>query len=270
MKILDSSRPKNTIFIEGLVGLGSVAQIAAEALIKQKKAIKLAEFYSPYLGNIAITPEPGKIELPNYELYWFREDGQDYLVLFTRFWQPRDEKGNFLFNYEVFQFIAKLYKPSLVVTLGGLVTGQQQEVPLSQPGSEEQRQEEGTGSEPRRYYIFTNNEIQELVKQRLGTDELALAPQFLQVSGAAGLFQGFAKLLGIPGFCILVEVRDVVIDIYAAKYLILELSKALNLKVDLSEIEKRIEEQEEVLKEVKQKTEEILRKIQSKQTKYRI
>jgi proteasome assembly chaperone (PAC2) family protein len=175
-----------------------------------------------------------------------------------------------VFNYEVFKFVVKNYKPRLVVTIGGLISNQQQEFGLPQVQESSQEQVQVSQEEPKRYYIFTNNEIQEKIKQRIGETNLNLAPQFLQVSGAAGLFQGFAKLLGIPGFCILVEVRDAVVDIYAAKYLIIELSKALNLKMDLSEIEKKIEEQEEILKEVKEKTEEILKKIQSKQTKYRI
>ncbi|NPA85826.1 MAG: hypothetical protein GXO42_00230 [bacterium] len=254
VKRLEKHKPKDVILLEGLVGLGSVAQLTAETIIKQKGAVKLAEFYSPYLGHIVLTTRPGYAELPRYDLYWFSHENTDYLVLYTQFWQPKNDLGNFLLNYEVFDYIRKVYKPKFVLTMGGLIIKE----------TREEKEEEQV------YYIFTSEEAKNFMEQRLGQTIENLTPQYLQVAGAAGLFLGFAQLHNIPGACILVEVRDPVLDIYAVKKLTEEVNRIFNLGLNMKEIEEKIKEQEELLKEIKEKTEEILRRIKPQQDKYRI
>jgi len=65
-----SEKPKlnDPILIEGLPGIGFVANITALHLIKELKAVRFAQIFSSAFQDFAITAEDGSARTPTNEL----------------------------------------------------------------------------------------------------------------------------------------------------------------------------------------------------------
>ncbi len=74
-----SERPKlnNPILIEGLPGIGFVANIAALHLIKELKAKLFARIFSSSFQDFAVTTGDGGARSPINELYYVKREGAE-------------------------------------------------------------------------------------------------------------------------------------------------------------------------------------------------
>ena len=242
---------KNSIVIQGVHGIGRVGQLAVSYILRQKEPKKLLEFYSGYMGNFLLLTDRGRAVLPSYEVYHFKDNDQDYIIIYSDApFQAFPEKGNFELAYLIFQEIYKRYKPSLIVTMGGIMVGQEEE--------------------PENVYYLTNsNDLDKRLKD-LKIESLSPSPRTMQVVGFTGVLHGLATIYEIESVCFLAEVLYEIGDMKATKRVLEVLNKLFDFKLNMKEIEEELKREEEELQKILTKTEEILKKIKSTRDSYRI
>ena len=82
INITEKPQLNDPVLIEGLPGIGFVANIAALHLIKELKAVRFAQIFSSSFQDFAITTEDGGARSPTNELYYAKhpEGGRDMII----------------------------------------------------------------------------------------------------------------------------------------------------------------------------------------------
>lgn len=129
MKITEIKKitSKNGILFEGLPGIGNVGKIAADYLVEQLKAKKIASIKSNKFPNLVIINEENLIDMPELELYHKKILNKDYFFLLGDF-QPSTEEG----SYELSELLIDYCKNNeikQIVTLGGIGLEMPPEIP---------------------------------------------------------------------------------------------------------------------------------------------
>jgi len=219
---------KKPVLIEGLPGLGMVGRIATRYLIKQLKAKKLAELYSPHFPYYVLVNKKGSARLLRGEFYfWKNETKENDLILLTGDHQAQTIEG----QYEVASCIldfAKKYGVKIAVTIGGY-----------------RKEAEET---PKVIAVSTNPE---LLNRALQAEAVA-SPAGNPIVGTAGLLLGMARFRNIDALCLLGETCGYLRDPRAAKSVLSVLQKILDLKVDLSGLEGEIEKSDEIIEKMRE------------------
>ncbi|MEM1550765.1 MAG: PAC2 family protein [Candidatus Bathyarchaeia archaeon] len=208
---------KNPILIEGLPGLGMVGRIAVKYLIKHLKARKIAELYSPHFAYyVIVDSDNGSVTLLKNEFYyWKNEYGNHDLILLTGDSQAQTIDG----QYEVAETILKYAKKKnvkLIITIGGY-----------------RKEVVGTPS------VFASATDLEVLKRALEAGSVS-SPAGNPIVGIAGLLLGLAKLKGISGACLLSETPGYMPDPRAAKSALTIISRMLDLRLDLTDLDREI------------------------------
>jgi len=209
-----SEKPQlnNPILIEGLPGIGFVANIAALHLINELKAVRFAQIVSSSFQDFAVTTEDGSTRSPINELYYVkREDGGRDLIIWYGNTQALTTFGQYELCGKVLEMVQEL-GCNFVVSIGGFKKDEAQPVPG----------------------IYSTATDLETMKTAL---DLGTKVMVGHVFGIAGLSVGIAKLRGMKGFSLLVDTPGMNPDVNAARYALMMLSKFLNLTVDLSRLE---------------------------------
>jgi uncharacterized protein (TIGR00162 family) len=222
---------KNPVLIEGLPGLGMVGRIAAKYLIKQLKAEKLAELYSPHFPYYVIVNKKGNIRLLRGEFYfWKNEKGENDLIILTGDSQAQTIEGQYEVSDRILEFAEK-HGVKTILTMGGF-----------------RKEAKGT---PKVMAVSTNPK---LLRKAIRAGAIASSAGN-PIVGTAGLLLGLAKFRNIHAICLLGETRGYMPDPKAAKSVLNVLQKALDIKVDLSGLDKEIEKAKEIMEKM-QKIEE--------------
>jgi uncharacterized protein (TIGR00162 family) len=210
------------VLIEGLPGIGFVANIAALHLIQELKAKLFAKIHSSSFQDFAITGEKGKARSPINELYYYKGKGneRDLIILYGNT-QALTTFGQYELCGRVLD-IAEQQKCSCIITLGGL------------------RKEE-VKNPPELYCAATDAET---LQQALNLGAKILGGQ---IFGVAGLLIGLSKLRGIPGFCLLAETQGYYPDANAAREVLKATSRLLNLQIDLTRLDMAAESTRSIL-----------------------
>ena len=214
---------KDAVLIEGLPGIGFVANISAIHLIDSLKAEKFGELSSPYFQDLAISAGDGDIRSPVHELYYSKASGsgRDVVILYGNT-QALTVYG----QYELCGRILSLAQDldcKLVICIGGI-------------------KKDKIHDPPRLYCTATDFEtLREIQSHGL---EIFQG----QIYGVAGLLLGLAKLRGVRGFSILVETLGASPDVAAAKVVLASLKKILGLGVDLEGLDKAVDHASGILK----------------------
>ena len=213
-KVDISEKPQlnNPILIEGLPGIGFVANIAALHLINELKAKRFAQVVSSSFQDFAVTIEDGSTRSPINELYYVkREDsGRDLII-----WYGNTQALTTFGQYELCGKILEIAQDlgcNFVVSIGGFKKDEAQAVPG----------------------IYSTATDLETMKTAL---DLGTKVMVGHVFGIAGLSVGLAKLRSMKGFSLLVDTPGMNPDVNAARYALLALGKFLGLQVDLSRLE---------------------------------
>lgn len=207
-KVLFQERPKlrDPVLLEGLPGIGFVANIMALHLVAQLKARRLCEFKSPYFQDLAIVGGEGKLYFPSATLrYASSKDLERDLLILHGSAQPLFPYGQYEFCSTVLD-VAEGLGCRLVLCAGGLPV-------------------EGVPDIPRVYCAATNPSL--LAKLR----ELGVGIAKGRIHGAAGLLMGLAGLRGMEGLCLLAETPGLFPDPSAAMAVLRVVKGLLNLKV---------------------------------------
>jgi len=209
-----SEKPKlnDPILIEGLPGIGFVANIAALHLIKELKAKRFVQIFSSSFQDFAVTTENGGVLSPINELYYAkREDGGRDLIIWYGNTQALTTVGQYELCGKVFD-LAQEFGCRFIISIGGFKKDEAQPVPA----------------------IYSTATDLETMQEAL---DLGTKVMVGHVFGIAGLSIGLARIRDMKGFSLLVDTLGMNPDVNAARYALTALGKYLNLNVDLSKLE---------------------------------
>jgi uncharacterized protein (TIGR00162 family) len=211
------------VLIEGLPGIGFVANIAALHLIQELKAKLFAEIRLSSFQDIAITADGGKVRFPTNEFYYHKggNSGERDLIILYGNTQALTTVGQYELCGRVLE-LAKEVGCRYLITLGGY-----------------RRDEKVTT--PKLYCAASDTET---LKEALGLGAEIMEGQ---IFGIAGLLVGLSKLWNIKGFCLLAETSGLYPDASAAREVLTAISKMLHLKVDLNRLDAAAQTTREIL-----------------------
>jgi len=220
--ITEKPQLKDPILIEGLPGIGFVANIAALHLIKELKAKKFAQIFSSSFQDFAITTEDGGALSPINELYYAkREDSERDLIIWYGNTQALTTIGQYELVGKVLDIVQEL-GCRFVISIGGFKKDEVQPIPA----------------------IYSTATDLETMQQTL---DLGTKVMVGHVFGIAGLSVGLARIRDLKGFSLLVDTLGMNPDVNAARYALIMLCKYLNLKIDLSCLEASCDEIKQML-----------------------
>ncbi|MCW4025517.1 MAG: PAC2 family protein [Candidatus Bathyarchaeota archaeon] len=202
----------NPVLIEGLPGIGFVANIACLHLINELKAKKFAQLFSSSFQDFAVTTEDGSTRSPINELYYVkREEGQQDLII----WYGNTQALTTVGQYELCGKVLELVKDlgcRFVISIGGYK--KDEAVPI--PG------------------LYTTATDEETMQKAL---DLGTKVMVGHVFGIAGLSVGLAQIMEMKGFSLLVDTPGMNPDVTAAKYALTTLGKFLNMEINMAGLE---------------------------------
>jgi uncharacterized protein (TIGR00162 family) len=219
-----SEKPKlnDPILIEGLPGIGFVANIATLHLINELKAKCFVEIVSASFQDFAVTTEGGGTRSPINELYYYkREDGGRDLILWHGNTQALTTFGQYELCGKVLD-IAQELGCRFAVSIGGFKKDEVQTVPA----------------------MYSAATDQETLKEAL---DLGTKVMVGQIFGIAGLLIGLARLRNLKGFALLVDTLGMYPDANAARFALTSLNKYLGLNVDLSKLDATADKTKQIL-----------------------
>lgn len=222
VQIIERPKLRDPLLIEGLPGIGFVANIAALHLINTLRAKKFAEIRSPFFQNLAVLTEKGDIRFPMNELYYHKTENFPHdLIILHGNTQALTTYGQYELCGQILD-VAQEFGCRSVFCIGGL-------------------RSERLASVPELYCAATdpemlNKALSRKIKRIRG-----------HIFGAAGLLIGLARLRGMQGLCLLVETPGSYPDPIAARSALEGLCGILGLKVDLSRLEQSAESTRKVL-----------------------
>jgi uncharacterized protein (TIGR00162 family) len=222
IEIHEKPKLNDPILIEGLPGIGFVANIAALHLITELKAKRFAEIVSASFQDFAVTTETGGARSPVNELYYCkREDGGRDLIIWYGNTQALTTFGQYELVGKVLDIVQEL-GCRFVVSIGGFKRDEVQAVPA----------------------IYSAATDQEAIKEAL---DLGTKVMVGHIFGVAGLLIGLGKLRNLGGFAILVDTLGMYPDANAARHALTTVGKYLNLDVDLSRLDATVDQTKKAL-----------------------
>ncbi|NJE62284.1 proteasome assembly chaperone family protein [Thermococcus sp. 21S7] len=230
---------RDPVFIEGLPGIGLVGKLAAEHLIQELNAVKFADLYSPHFMHQVLIKKNSVVELMKNEFYYWKnpdENGRDIIII-TGDQQvpPTDSPGHFEVVGKMLDFVNE-FGVREIITMGGY------QVPELQ-------------GEPRVLAAVTHEELVEHYQKRLEGCEVEVIwreDEGGAIVGAAGLLLGMGKLRSMYGVSLLGESLGYIVDAKAAKSVLLAVTRILGLELDMTALEERAKETEEILRKVQE------------------
>ena len=212
----------NPILVEGLPGIGNVGKVAVDFLVDELEAKRVMSFTSNTFPHSVFINESNLVEMPVIELYHKKCKKNDVLFLVGDV-QPIDEVSCYEFCSEILK-VFKGYGGREIIALGGIGL---QEVP----------------KKPKVY--LTGNSKGLINKYKKGynvNDQLygVVGP----IVGVSGLLTGMAKEKEIGAVCLLAETfgHPMYLGVKGAREILKIITKRLELKIDLKELDKEIED----------------------------
>ena len=236
IKVLEKVKLKKPILIEGLPGIGNVGRVAAGYLVSEMKMKKFAELYSPYFLPLVIIHQDSVATALKCEFYYYKGRSSDIIVL-TGDTQSISPEGHYEICEKILEFVEKLGVKS-IITLGGFAEGKEV-------------------AEPRVIGAVSNKK---LLKKYDGYGiDFGKEHPIGTIVGASGLLIGLGDMHGMDGLCLMGETLGLpmITDPKAAEKVLQTLTKILNVKIDISKLEKTVKAMEESIK----KTDNIHKKM---------
>jgi len=222
IEIYEKPKLNDPILIEGLPGIGFVANIAALHLINELKAKRFAQIVSASFQDFAVTTETGGARSPINELYYYkREDGGRDLII----WHGNTQALTTFGQYELCGKVLDLAQElgcRFVISVGGFKKDEVQAVPA----------------------IYSAATDQETIKEALNLGTKVMVGH---IFGIAGLLIGLGKLRNLKGFALLVETVGMYPDANATRHALTAVNKYLNLNADLSKLDATAEQTKKIL-----------------------
>jgi uncharacterized protein (TIGR00162 family) len=222
IEIYEKPKLKNPVLIEGLPGIGFIANIAALHLISELKAKLFAEVSSASFQDLAVTTETGGARSPINELYYYKNSGEGRDIII---WYGNTQALTTFGQYELCGRVLDIAQElgcNFLITLGGYKQDEIKETPT----------------------IYCAASDPETLKEALSLGTKVMVGQ---IFGVAGLLIGLGKLRGFRGLSLLVETQGMYPDANGARYAMSALCKYLKLNIDLSRLDAAAEETKKIL-----------------------
>lgn len=223
---------KDPILIEGLPGVGLVAQIVGEHLIEELDAKPFADIYSPDFPHCVLMNSDGTIMAMKNVMYYYQ--GKQDLIFLGGNVQSPNPIGSYTIVEKILDLCEKI-KVKEIITLAGWGIGAYEK--------------------PKIYAVSNNAKILERLSKY---DVEPTGFEGNSILGVAGLLLGLGKLRNIDGYCLLGTTPGDIVDPRAAEAVLKVLLQILDLDVDLSELEKRAKKTEKMLKTVQGQAEQLM------------
>ncbi|HEV2390608.1 MAG TPA: PAC2 family protein [Nitrososphaerales archaeon] len=228
---VSSPSPVKPVLVCGLPGSGYVGKLAADYLVTVFKATKVAEFHSTsFPPHVNVSEEGVAVRLKG-ELHHAQTGQKNDLLVFTADAQPTTSEGEYGLADAVLKEAKKLHS-ELVFSLAAYVTGT----------FVKERRVFGTATSAELLPRLSQNGVQ--IMREGG------------ISGMNGVIVGMAKLHGMEGASLLGETAGYLLDPAASHAVLESLSQILDLKVDLTSIEERAKEAQQIFSQVQRMTEQ--------------
>lgn len=231
VRLLTSPTPSNPVLVCGLPGSGFVGKLAADYLVTVFKAKKVAEFYAASFPPHVNIDENGLAIRLRGELFHAETGQENDILVFTADAQPTTSAGEYELAEAVLKEAKKLHA-KLVFSLGAYVTG----------SFVKERRVHGTATSAGVLPRLSKNGVQIM---RDGG-----------ITGMNGVIVGMASLHGMEGVSLLGETSGYLVDPAASHSVLESLSKILGVRIDMTSIEERAKEAQQVLSQVQRMTEQ--------------
>jgi len=216
---------KAPILIEGLPGIGLVGKLAADHMIKEFKAQKVAELISPHFPHQVLMQKNGMMRMLKNKFYLIPGKKNDILILVGDVQAVTSEA-----QYEITGKMLDYFEKKggkIIYTLGGY----------------------GTGKAPEKPQVFGSASHKEIIPEHQKAG-IVFGKSHGSIIGAAGLLLGLGKLRGVKGVCIMGETHGGYVDARSAQAVLEVLSKLLGMKIDTSKLDLRAKESEQFMKKM--------------------
>ncbi len=218
--LLQEHRFEKPVLVQGLPGLGFVGKLAVNYLIDELKLEKFAELHSTYLtlldGNTGININSnGTFFLPKLEFYSYTKNNPNVIFL------TGDTQPNIYGQYEVTEYIldfAQKYGCKEVIATGGFQTPIDKEL-------------------GKVYGVYNNLHLKETL-QKL---DVTLT-QSGSITGACGIILGLSDQRKIDSIGLLGATKGEYPDMQASKQVLKILCNLLNIKLDMTRMDKEIDD----------------------------
>jgi len=227
------AKPRSPTVIEGLPGLGSVGGLAVSFLIDELKARKIAELYSPYFPYQAIVDSRGIARLPRSEFYHSTKHGRD-LVMITGDCQPQTNYGQYAVATKIVRYAMKL-SASQIISIGGFVSPQKDKD------------------------LVVAVATRDAIVSKLTSAGASVEKAGIPIVGIAGLLVALARTMNLDAVCLLGQTSGLGPDPVAAQRVLRVLANTLNLKLNLSNLERQVAK----MRSIERKVGELEKKLAS-------
>ena len=212
IEVYEKPELNDPVLIEGLPGIGFVANITALHLINEMKAKRFAEIVTASFQDFAVTTEDGGASSPVNELYYCkREAGGRDLIIWYGNTQALTTSGQYELVGKVLDLVQEL-GCRFVISIGGFKKDEVQNVPG----------------------VYTAATDLKTMKEALNLGTKVMVGH---IFGIAGILIGLGKLRDLKGFSVLVDTLGMYPDANATRHALTTLGKYLNLDVDLSKVD---------------------------------
>ena len=232
-----------------LVGWPGIALVAKLAITSIKDSIKAEEFLDiicydfPPKSNV----ENGKLEIPSAKIYFkpkYEKTNNDFFIL-TANYQPQTSYGVFEFSQRICEEMDKITKGKIKMYLstGAMVSDKVREIPT----------------------VYACGTDSDLIDSFLKFDNTKLMETGV-IAGANGILPAWAGHNNFaPGICLLAETLPLpmmTIDPRSSKALVTLLKDYFKIDMNFDELNKKIEEMEDVVDKYKKQAEHFMKTIE--------
>ena len=211
------------VLIEGLPGIGFVANITALQLIKELNAKMFAQIQSSAFQDLAMSTGNGNLYFPTNQFFYYKgkNDERDLIILYGNT-QALTTIGQYELCGKILDISTEL-GCKYVLSVGGLRKDEKIENPK----------------------IFCTASDKETLQEAL-----ALGAKIMKghIFGVAGLLVGLSKLRNMKGLCLLAETSGLYPDAEATREVMKTINTILHLKVNLENLSIAAEETGNILK----------------------
>lgn len=216
------------IMIEGLPGVGQVGKLAAEHMMDELGAEKIAEIRSIFFPPQVLVDNSGVAHLPKNEIYRYC-NGEKSIMFLVGDFQSSSAEGHYILT-DTYLDIAEKLGVKRIYTLGGYGVGHLiQDIRVLAAANNEDLKEETLGAGA----VFAQDEP--------GGG----------IIGASGLLLGLGAKRGIEGICLMGETSGYIVDPKSSHCLLEVLSKMLGIELDFTKLQERAVEMEVFLERLK-------------------
>ena len=224
VEFLSQPTLNNPILICGLPGSGYVGKIAVDYIVEKLHGTRFADIYSSSFPPQVMIQSDGTVDLIKNSLYFCKNNTND-LVILTGDAQPVSAQAEYALSEEILNICKKL-KIDEIYTLAAYITEKFSKTPK----------------------VFGTSTSLEVVKEFSNYDVIKMNRG--SITGMNGVIIGTAKKSSVRATCLLGETSGYVIDAKASKTVLEVLSKMLKIEIDMSELNKKAIDTEQVIKSI--------------------